>query len=129
MKEFGVVTPLSEVGMTKQEIRILSELRQLPTANKPSFACLSSRIPTGTPITIEDLKRIEQAEKILKELGFKQYRVRNHQNLARIEVEISDLSRLVSEPIRSKILQELQSLGYRFITVDIAGYRTGSTAG
>lgn len=129
MREFGVVTPLSDIGMTKQEIRILSGLRKLPTADKPSFACLSSRIPTGTPITIEDLKRIENAEKVLKELGFKQYRVRNHQNLARIEVEISDLPRLISEPIRSKVYQELQKLGYRFITVDIAGYRTGSTAG
>jgi len=128
MQEFGVITPLSKIGMTKQEIRILSELRQLPTADKPSFACLSSRIPTGTPITIEDLKRIENAEKILKSLGFKQYRVRNHQNLARIEVELQDLPRLISEPVREKVLQELQKLGYRFVTVDIAGYRTGSTA-
>ncbi|MGC8739240.1 MAG: ATP-dependent sacrificial sulfur transferase LarE [Candidatus Hydrogenedens sp.] len=128
MKEFGVITPLSEVGMTKEEIRILSKLRQLPTADKPSFACLSSRIPTGTPITIEDLKRIESAENILKSLGFKQYRVRNHQNLARIEVELQDLPRLISEPIRYKIFQEFTKLGYRYITVDIAGYRTGSTA-
>ncbi len=128
IKEFGVITPLSEIGMSKQEIRILSEIRHLPTADKPSFACLSSRIPTGTPITIEDLKRIENAEKILKSLGFKQYRVRNHKNLARIEVEVADLTRLISEPVRSKVLQELKELGYRFVTVDIAGYRTGSTA-
>ncbi len=128
MQEYGVITPLSELGMTKQEIRILSELRQLPTADKPSFACLASRLPTGIPITIEDLKRIENAEKVLKSLGFKQYRVRNHQNLARIEVELNDLYRLVSEPIRTTIIEEFKKLGYRFITLDLAGYRPGSSA-
>ncbi|MCA1903150.1 MAG: ATP-dependent sacrificial sulfur transferase LarE [Candidatus Hydrogenedens sp.] len=129
MQEYGILTPLSDVGMFKSEIRMLSKQRQLPTADKPSFACLSSRVPTGLPITIEELQRIESAEKVLKELGISQYRVRSHQNLARIEVEPNDIARLVSEPIRSQIVQKLHNLGYRFVTVDLAGYRTGSTAG
>ncbi len=128
IKEFGILTPLSEVGLYKEEIRQLSKLRQLPTADKPSFACLSTRIPTGIPITIESLRRIESAEKILKSLEFEQYRVRTYQDLARIEVELNDLQRLVSEPIRSQVVQEFQKLGYRFITLDLAGYKTGSTA-
>ncbi|HOV32758.1 MAG TPA: ATP-dependent sacrificial sulfur transferase LarE [Candidatus Hydrogenedens sp.] len=128
IKEFGILTPLSEVGLHKEEIRQLSRLRQLPTADKPSLACLSTRIPTGIPITLESLKKIEAAEKVLKSLGFKQYRVRTHQDLARIELELNDLPRLVSEPIRSQVVQEFQNLGYRFITLDLAGYKTGSTA-
>mgnify|MGYP000845669578 CR=1 FL=1 len=128
MEEFGILTPLSEVGLYKEEIRRLSQLRQLPTADKPSFACLSTRIPTGIPITLESLEQIESAEKVLKSLGFKQYRVRTYQDLARIEVELNDLPRLVSEPTRSQVVQELKKLGYRFVTLDLAGYKTGSTA-
>ncbi|MCC6486736.1 MAG: ATP-dependent sacrificial sulfur transferase LarE [Candidatus Hydrogenedentes bacterium] len=128
-KELAVVAPLVEVRMTKAEIRILSTRRKLPTADKASFACLSSRFPVGTRVTLEDLKKIEQAEEALKRLGFHQYRARHHGNLCRIEVDPEDVSRLVDPAVRDALVAAITEAGYRYVTLDLAGYRTGSTAG
>ena len=124
--ELGVRAPLQEVGLTKAEIRELSKQLGLPTWDKPSSACLASRIPYGTRITPEALKRIDEAEKLLKSLGFRQVRVRHHELIARIEVEPEELPRLLSPNIRKLIADRLRGLGYLYVTVDIEGYRTGS---
>ncbi len=128
IKEFGVLTPLADVGLVKEEIRYLSRIRGLPTAEKPSFACLSSRIPKGIEITLDKLRKIEEGEKILRSLGFKQYRVRHHNELARIEVEASDIPKFLDVDLRSKIVSKFKEIGYKYITLDIEGYRSGSTA-
>ncbi len=128
IREFGVLTPLADVGLVKSEIRYLSKLRGLPTAEKPSFACLSSRVPKGVEITLDILKKIEEGEKILKSLGFKQYRVRHHNELARIEVEPSDFCKFFDSDLRNQIVARFKEIGYKYITIDIEGYRSGSTA-
>ncbi|GMV90300.1 MAG: ATP-dependent sacrificial sulfur transferase LarE [Candidatus Hydrogenedentes bacterium] len=127
-KEFEVVAPLVEANMTKAEIRVLSERRGLPTADKPSFACLSSRFPVGTRVTIEDLQKVEKAEEALKKLGFRQYRARHHGDLCRIEVDPDDLPRLLDGELRDAVVASVRGAGYRFVTIDLSGYRTGSTA-
>ncbi|MCX8065580.1 MAG: ATP-dependent sacrificial sulfur transferase LarE [Candidatus Hydrogenedentes bacterium] len=128
IREFGVLTPLSDVGLTKMEVRYLSKLRGLPTAEKPSFACLSSRVPKGIVITVDILKKVEEGEKFLKSLGFRQYRVRHHNDLARIEVESSDIPKIASPEMRKVIVDKFKEIGYRYVTLDIEGYRSGSTA-
>lgn len=128
-RESGARAPLAETGFTKEDIRERSRDRGLPTWDKASFACLASRLPTGTPISPEVLDKIEQAEALLRELGCRQYRARHHGDLCRIEVTAPDMPLLLREENRSRILQTLSSLGYRHITLDLAGYRTGSTAG
>lgn len=126
IKELGIRSPLREVGLTKAEIRELSKLFGLPTWNKPSMACLASRFPYGTPITREKLRTIENAEKILRTLGFNQIRVRHHGSIARIEVNPEEIFRFAEPAIREKIVKELRELGYLYVTLDLAGYRTGS---
>jgi uncharacterized protein len=128
-REMGIAAPLLLAGMKKEEIRALSKKRGLPTWNKASFACLSSRIPTGTRITPEILQRVERAEDVLKNLGFRQYRVRHHGNICRIEVEAKDFDALIRPQTREALVREMTDLGYRYVTLDLAGYRTGSTAG
>lgn len=123
-QELGIVSPLQEVGLTKQEIRDISQQLGLPTWNKASFACLASRFPYGTAVTRERLRQIEQAERVLRELGFRQYRVRYHDALARIEVMPEDLSRAIAE--RETILSELKKLGFSYVALDLQGYRTGA---
>jgi uncharacterized protein len=125
-RELGVVSPLMDVGLGKMEIRALSKAMGLPTWNKPSYACLASRIPYGTPITREALTAIDQAEELLRELGFTQVRVRHHGELARIEVLPEELPRLVEPGTRVELTTALRALGYQYITVDLQGYRTGS---
>jgi len=120
----GVRFPLLEAGMGKAEIRAAARRLGLPNWNKPSFACLSSRIPHGTEVTVEVLRQIEAAEAAIKALGFSQVRVRHHGDVARIEVEPNELARLVSE--RARIVEALQSAGYRFVSLDLEGYATGS---
>jgi uncharacterized protein len=122
----GVKSPLLESKLTKEEIRALSKKLKLPTWNKPALACLSSRIPYGEKITFEKLKRIEKAESFLKNLGFNQLRVRDHNNIARIELEPEELQRSLDESLRKKIYDRLRNLGYSYITLDLLGYRTGS---
>jgi uncharacterized protein len=127
-EELGVVAPLLEAGMTKDDIRVLSEGMGLPTAAKASFACLASRVPVGTRLQITDLARIEQAEELLKSLNFRQYRARHHGEICRIEVDKDDLRRFADDTLREHIVKAIKALGYRYVTLDLSGYRTGSTA-
>ncbi len=125
-KEFGVRAPLLEAGLTKEEIRVLSREIGLPTWDKPALACLSSRIPYGTPVTMPSLKQIEEAEGFLRQKGFRICRVRHHGNVARIEVPVADLPRLVSEPLRAEVAAALKGFGYAYVAVDLVGFRSGS---
>jgi pyridinium-3,5-biscarboxylic acid mononucleotide sulfurtransferase len=120
----GIRFPLLEAGMGKAEIRAAARRLGLPNWNKASFACLSSRIPHGTQVTVEALRQIESAEAAIKALGFKQVRVRHHGDVARIEVEPAEIAHLVSE--REKVVAALRSAGYRFVSLDLEGYATGS---
>jgi uncharacterized protein len=122
--EHNVRSPLIEAGLTKDEIRALSRQRGLPTWDKPAMACLSSRIPYGTPVTIEALDRIEAAEAFLRSLGLRQLRVRHHNDVARIEVEAPDMAALVEQ--RERIVEQLRALGYKYVALDLAGFRSGS---
>ena len=112
--------------MTKDDIRELSRGMSLSTAEKPAFACLASRFPYGTTITEEKLKSIEMMEDALRDNGIHQFRVRHHEDIARIEVLEEDLATLCTEPIRSRLLERAQEAGYLYLTVDLKGYRTGS---
>lgn len=131
--EFKVRAPLKEAGLTKAEIRELSASLGLPTADKPQMACLSSRIPTGERVTPEKLKMIEDAEYLLRDLGFYDVRVRHHElstgHLARIEVGPSELGRFFSENHHATVADRFRTFGYLHTTIDLAGYRRGSTNG
>ena len=124
--ELGVRSPLREAGLTKQEIRILSKEMGLPTWNKQSFACLSSRFPYGEKITPEKLSMVDRAEQLLLDLGFHQLRVRIHGNLARIEAEPEQFALLMQPQIRSRVVSEFKEFGFAYVTMDLQGYRTGS---
>jgi uncharacterized protein len=119
----GVRFPLLEAGMAKSEIRAAARALGLPNWNKPSFACLSSRIPHGTPVTVAALRQIEAAEDAVKALGFPQVRVRHHGDVARIEVDANQIPRLVAE--RERVTTAVRGAGYKFIAVDLEGYSTG----
>lgn len=123
-KEAGVMAPLADLGFTKSDIRQRSEARQLPTWDKAAFACLATRIPTGTAISKEILKQIERAESILRQAGFHQYRVRHHGELCRIEVEAGDFARFLDPTLRKKIIEEFTTIGYRHVTLDLRAYGT-----
>jgi uncharacterized protein len=123
-RELGVRSPLKEAALTKADIRALSRKLGLPTWNKPSGACLASRLPYGTPITSARLKQIEDAERFIRSLGISQSRVRLHGDVARIEAEAKDLPTLLEN--RSAIVNELRGLGFSYVTADLEGYRTGS---
>lgn len=123
-KELKIKSPLSEAGFSKKDIRKLSKLLGLSSWNKPSLACLASRIPYGTKITAGLLRRIDQAEAYLISLGFSQVRLRHYDGLCRIEVERKDINRLLR--YRQAIVEKLKNLGYNYITADLEGYRTGS---
>jgi uncharacterized protein len=123
-KECGVKSPLLQAGMTKSDIRRFSKALKLPTWNKPPFACLASRLPIGYNITTKDLGRIERAEGYLKGLGFRQVRLRCHGSIARLEVNGRDLAKALT--FRKKIADRLKRLGFKYICLDIEGYRTGS---
>jgi uncharacterized protein len=120
----GVRFPLLEAGMGKAEIRAAARTLGLPNWNKPSFACLSSRIPHGTEVTVAALRQIEAAEAALKAIGFTQVRVRHHGDVARIEVEPGDIPRLVAD--REHVVRVLRDAGYAFVSADLEGYATGS---
>ena len=122
--ELGVVRPLLQAGLTKQDIRTASRAMGLDTWDKPSMACLASRIPYGQPITSEKLRRIERAEEVLAEMGYRQYRVRDHEAVARIELPPADLPRAIRD--RDAIAAALRALGYTFVALDLEGYRSGS---
>jgi uncharacterized protein len=120
----GVRSPLVEAGLTKDDIRALSRDRGLPTWDKPAMACLSSRIPYGTPVTLDALSRIADAEAYLRSLGVRQLRVRHHGDVARIETDEAGLELLIGR--RAEVVERLKALGYLYVTLDLAGYRTGS---
>ncbi|MFH1912285.1 MAG: ATP-dependent sacrificial sulfur transferase LarE [Pseudomonadota bacterium] len=125
-EELGVRSPLREAGFTKKDIREISRRMGLPTWNKPSFACLSSRIPYGTRIDRDILRRLDKAERFMKELGFRQVRVRHHGDIARIEVEAEEIPRLASPEIRRQVTEKFKELEYLYTTLDLNGYRMGS---
>jgi uncharacterized protein len=122
--EHRVRSPLIEAGLTKSDIRELSRARGLPTWDKPAMACLSSRIPYGTPVTVEALDQVGAAEAFLRGLGLRQLRVRHHSDVARIEVEPQDLPIVVEH--RERIVRRLRNLGYKYVALDLAGFRSGS---
>lgn len=126
LAELKIRSPLAEAGLTKDDIRKLSKKYGIPTWNKPSFACLASRIPYGQKITAEKLKTIELAEKFLMEHGFVQIRVRHHCDTARIEVPAGEFVRFEDERLRKKISAKFKELGFSYSAVDLEGYRTGS---
>lgn len=124
--QLGIRSPLVEAGLSKKEIRELSKELGLATWNKPSFACLSSRFPYGTEITMERLKRVDKCENTLRDLGFRQFRVRYHGEVARIEVPELELSRLLNVDIKNNVLKAFKDEGFTYVTLDLEGYRTGS---
>jgi pyridinium-3,5-biscarboxylic acid mononucleotide sulfurtransferase len=125
-REFGVRSPLDEVNLTKDEIRELSKRAGLPTWDEPASACLSSRIPYHTEVTDEKLRIIEQAEQALRALGFRVFRVRHHDEVARIEFARNEMARALEPEIASAIVRELKAAGYKYVSLDLQGDRMGS---
>ncbi len=125
-KVFGVRSPLAEAKLTKNDIRKFSRRLNLPTADLPASPCLASRISYGLEITEKRLKQIEQAEDFLRSLGLEEFRVRHHESIARIEVNPQDIEKITTETARSKIVKKLKSLGFKFVTIDLQGFRSGS---
>ncbi|MHC4068424.1 MAG: ATP-dependent sacrificial sulfur transferase LarE [Planctomycetota bacterium] len=123
---FKVRSPLAEAQMTKDDIRQLSRQLDLPTAELPASPCLASRVSYGLEITARRLKQIEQAEDYLKQFGLVEFRVRHHDQLARIEIRPDDFEKVMTEPARSKIIEKIKSLGFKFVTLDMQGFRSGS---
>jgi uncharacterized protein len=125
--EAGVRSPFVELGFDKAAIREHSRRLGLPTADKPELACLASRFPTGTPISVVGLEQVAAAEEVVAALGFSQYRVRFHGDLARVEVPAAELARLADDELRRRLLEGVRAAGFRFVTVDLAGYARGSS--
>jgi uncharacterized protein len=126
-EEHQVRSPLMEVGLNKNEIRELSRRAGLPTADQPASACLSSRFPYGVQITEEKLKIVDQGEEALREMGFRIFRVRHHEHLARLEFGPEDLKKALNPEIAARLAALFKGLGYKYVTLDLEGYRTGST--
>jgi uncharacterized protein len=124
-REWGVRSPLVEAALSKSDVRALAQTLGLSNWDKPAAACLSSRIPRGTPITIDSLRRVERAEEILQAEGFRHIRVREHGEMARIEVGAEEFSRLNQPDMRARISTCLRKAGFRFVCVDLEGYRPG----
>jgi uncharacterized protein len=125
-RELGVRSPLDEVDLTKAEIRDLSRRAGLPTWDEPASACLSSRIPYLSEITDEKLRRIEHAEQAVRALGFRVFRVRHHDDLARLELALDELPKALEPDVAAALVREVMAAGYRHVTLDLQGYRTGS---
>lgn len=126
LNELNIISPLKDCGLTKEEIRTLSKSMNLNTHNKPAFACLATRIPYGTKITKEVLRKIEKSEEYLVEIGFNQFRVRIHENIARIEVGKDEIHKFFSEDLLNKTNNKLKQIGFEYVTLDMAGYEMGS---
>ena len=126
VRELGVKSPLREAKLNKAEIRTLSRQLGLPTWNKQSFACLSSRFVYGETISEEKLTMVDRAEQLLLDLGFHQVRVRIHDTIARIEILPEEFERILADDVRKRIYSQLQSFGFTYVTLDLLGYRTGS---
>jgi uncharacterized protein len=125
-RELAVRSPLAEAGLTKQDIRSLARRMNMPMWDKPSLACLSSRIPYGTRITLDLLRKIQAAEDIVRAVGIRQVRVRHHGDIARIEVSQDDLLRFSAAEVRQRVVTAFKGLGYAYVCLDLEGYRTGS---
>jgi len=126
LKELGIRSPLKEAMMTKEDIRYFSRKMGLKTWNKPSFACLASRFPYGKEITKEKLTIVDKAESFLRELNFKQVRVRHHGEIARIELERDDIATFISKGLMDTVVKKFKELGFLYVTLDLEGYRMGS---
>ncbi len=126
LSELNIQSPLKDSCLTKQDIRILSKELNVPTFNKPAFACLATRIPYGERITNEKLRMIEKSEDYLQEIGFRQFRVRHHGDLARIEVEQNEIHKFFNEDLLKNTHNKLKDIGFKFVTLDLLGYRMGS---
>ena len=126
LKEFGMKSPLLENGLTKNEIRELSKKLNLPTWNKPSYACLLSRIPYGTELNAEEFEKIEKSEKYLIDKGFAAVRVRCHGDIARIEVPAETMAKLFNVQLMDEISSKLKGFGFQYVSLDMQGYKTGS---
>jgi uncharacterized protein len=124
--EHEVLSPFLDVGLAKEEIRSLSRAAGLPTADLPASACLASRLPYGTEVTVERLGQVERGEEALRGLGFRQLRLRHHGDVARVEVAPEELSRALDPGMAARMVAELKPLGFRFVALDLEGYRTGS---
>jgi uncharacterized protein len=125
-RELEIRSPLIEAGLTKAEIRELSHHHGLPTWNQPASACLSSRIPYGSSVTVHKLRMIDQGEEIMRAMGFSQTRVRHHGDLARIEIAREDLARALSIELFERLSREFKRIGFRFVAIDVDGYRSGA---
>jgi uncharacterized protein len=125
-EERGVLSPLAELGFTKADVRAVAAHFGLASRDKPASPCLASRVPYGTEITREVLQMIERAEALLRELGFAELRVRHHGDTARIEVPAGEIGRFADPALRARVVAELKSLGYRRVTLDLEGFRSGS---
>jgi len=126
-EELGIRSPLAEAGLTKADIRLLSKNLGLRTWNKPSYACLASRIPYQSPITAEKLRQVDEAEEFLRDLGLsRQLRVRHHGDIARIEVSPEDMAKFLEEPVCRQVVARLKAIGFQFVTLDMEGYTMGS---
>jgi uncharacterized protein len=125
-REFGVRSPLDDVGLCKTEIRALAREAGLATWDEPASACLSSRIPYGSAVTDEKLRAIERAEAVLADLGFRVARVRHHDQIARIEIGRDEMARALDPAIAARLVAELKTIGFEFVALDLQGYRTGS---
>ena len=125
-REMGIIAPLVDAHLSKEEIRFLSKEMGLPTWDKPAMACLASRIPYGEPITTKKLKMVEEAEDFLADQGFRQYRVRHHGSVARIEVAGSEIKKVTGPELRKNIVEKFRQIGFYHIAVDLEGYFSGS---
>lgn len=124
--EHGVRSPLVEVGLSKSELRKLSKKQKLPTWDKPASPCLSSRIAYGIPVSIERLSKVERGEKILREAGFREFRVRYHGELVRLEIAPNEMERILPKKMTDQIANAFRTLGFSYVTLDLHGYRTGA---
>jgi uncharacterized protein len=124
--EYGVRSPLIEVGMSKKEVRELSRRAGLPTWDRPASPCLSSRIAYGTPVTIERLSTVERGEAIMRALGFREFRVRHHDQLVRLEIAPAEMDRVLDRAMVDELARRFRALGFRYVTLDLHGYRTGA---
>jgi len=125
-KKHEVRSPLIEVGLSKSEVRELSKRVGLPTWDKPASPCLSSRIAYGTPVTIERLSKIDRGEEILREYGFREFRVRHHDTLVRIEIAPDELEQILDKALMAELSVRFRELGFKFVTLDLQGFRSGS---
>jgi uncharacterized protein len=124
--EAQVIAPLAELGYTKEEVREDAHALGLEVWDKPAMACLASRVPHGTPVTPEVLAQVERGERVLRALGFRQFRLRHHEEVARIELGPAEMGRAFSPDVRQEITKQLHAAGYRFVALDLDGYRSGS---